>query len=155
MKNLFTVLMVLLSSVSQAATTGSIILQGVVAPVVAVTVTGQGTYNALNLATTQTNLLVANVQEQSNDTLGYKVTVASANAGQLKNGTLGQVTYTAQYNAVTFTLSATPVQVTNQAAQTTVVNATKPLTISYTGTPAVSIMSGTYTDTLTFTITAN
>lgn len=155
MKKTFIILTILLSSIAQAATTGSITLQGVVPSVVSVAVTGQGTYNALNLAATQTNLLVANVQEQSNDTLGYKVTVASANAGQLKNGTLGQVTYTAQYNSVTFTLSTTAVQVTNQAAQAVVVNAVKPLTVSYTGVTAVSTMSGTYTDTLTFTVIAN
>lgn len=156
MKKLLIALLTLaFTSSAMAATTGSLTIQGVVPAVVAITVTGQGTYNNLSLSTTAADLLVANVVEQSNDGLGYKVTVASANAGLLKNGTLGQVTYTAKYNATVFTLSTTPVQVTNQGPQTTVVNVTKPLVISYTGVPAVNMMSGTYSDTLTFTITAN
>lgn len=145
----------LLAFSAMAATTGNITLQGVVPAVVSVTVTGQGTYNALDLTTTQTNLTVANVQEQSNDGLGYKVTAASTNSGQLKNGAIDQVTYTAKYNGTSFTLSSTAVTVTTQGAQAVIVNVTKPLTISYIGTPNVSLMSGTYSDTLTFTIVAN
>ena len=136
------------------ATVGSVVLSGAVPKVVSVTVTGQGVYNNLDLTTTQVNLLVANVQEQSNDSLGYKVSVASLNAGQLKNGTSGLV-YTAKYNGTGFTLTTPGVQVTTQGAQTAVVSVVRPLTISYTGVPYVSMLSGVYTDTLTVTIIAN
>ena len=144
-----------LASGAFAATTGSVTIQGTVATVVAITVTGTTPFNALDLTTTQANLPVANVVEQSNDALGYKVTMSSANAGTLKNGTAGSVAYTAKYNATTVTLSATPQNVTTAPATTTVVNVTKPLTISYTGAAAASMMAGTYSDTLTFTIAAN
>lgn len=138
-----------------AATSGIITLQGVVPKVVAVTVTGVPPFNALDLTTTQTNLPVANINEQSNDTNGYTVTAASANDGQLKNGAVGSIAYTARYNAVSFALTVTPVTITTVAGSVAVVNVTKSLTISYTGTPSASNMSGTYSDTLTFTIAAN
>ena len=140
---------------AQAATVGAIILQGVVPKVVSIAVVGVSPYNTLDLTTTQVNLPVANATEQSNDLSGYTVTLSSANAGSLKNGALGSIAYTAKYNAVTVTLSATPVTITNVASQVAVVNTTKPFTISYTGVPYVSILSGTYSDTLTFTISAN
>lgn len=138
-----------------AATSGLITIQGVVPKVVAVTVTGVAPFNALDLTTTQTNLPVANINEQSNDTNGYTVTASSANAGQLKNGAVGSIAYTARYNAVSFALTVTPVAITTVAISAAVVNVTKSLTISYTGTPSASNMSGTYSDTLTFTIAAN
>ncbi len=153
--NKLIVLFLLLSTTVYGATTGNITLNGIVPAVVSITVTGVGSFNALTLATTQTDLTVANVIEQSNDSLGYKVTVSSANTGTLKNGAVGSIAYTAKYNGTSFVLSPTAVQVTNQAAQAVVVNATKALAISYTGVPNVSVMSGAYSDTLTFTITAN
>ncbi|MBI3557666.1 MAG: fimbrial protein [Deltaproteobacteria bacterium] len=140
---------------AHAATSGSVTIQGTVPTVVAITVTGIAPFNALDLTTTQANLPVADVVEQSNDSLGYKVTMSSTNAGSLKNGSLGSVAYTAKYNGTTVTLSATPQQVTSTGSTTAVVNATKSLTISYTGAASASLMSGTYSDTLTFTIAAN
>lgn len=139
---------------SNAATTGSITISGVVPKVVSITVTSVAGFNTLDLTSTQTALTVANVQEQSNDSLGYSVTIASANAGKLVNGS-NNIAYAAKYNNVSFTLSTTPVTVTTQRAQTVVVNTTKPLTIAYTGVPSANMMSGTYSDTLTFTVSAN
>ena len=46
-------------------------------------------------------------------------------------------------------------RVSPAAASNSVVNATKQFAISYTGVPAANLMAGTYSDTLTFTITAN
>ncbi|MGK5088446.1 fimbrial protein [Bdellovibrionota bacterium FG-2] len=139
---------------TQAATTGTITLSGAVAAATAIVVTPAAGYNALDLSTTQSNLNVATVREINNTTLGYTVKVASTNAGLLKNGTLGSVTYTAQYNSSGFTLSATPQTVTTSAPANSIVNVTKPLTVSYTGTAAENLMQGSYSDTLTFTITS-
>ena len=135
--------------------TGNIILSGAVAAATNIAVTGVVPYSALDLSVTQTNLLVANVTEVNNTTNGYTVTLTSANAGTLKNGTFGSIIYTAQYNGVSANLSTTPVNITTGAASNTVVNAIKTLKISYTGVPAASVMVGTYSDTLTFTIVGN
>jgi hypothetical protein len=140
---------------AKAATTGQIVLSGSVAAATAITVTGAAGYNTLDLSTSQTDLVVADIVEINNTSLGYKVTMASANSGALKNGAVGSLTYTAKYNGTAATLSSTAVVVTNAAASSTVVNSSKQLKISYTGAPANSMMVGNYTDTLTFTIAAN
>ena len=150
-----TLVAVLLSAPAIAATTGSITISGTVPAATAIVVTGSTGYNNLDLAATATNLQVATVNETNNTTNGYTVTVASTNAGQLKNGTLGSVTYTAKYNSTAFTLSNAAAQVTNAPAANAIVNVSKPLTISYTGAAAGTLMTGTYSDTLTFTIAAN
>lgn len=147
--------LLLVPTISQAALVGVLILQGIVPPVVAITVTGVPPFNALDLTATQVNLAVANVQEQSNVSTGYKVTLTSANAGVLKNGSIGSVIYTAKYNGVSTALTVAPVTITNTVTGTVPINTTKPLSISYTGSPSVSNMSGAYSDTLTFTISAN
>ena len=147
--------MLFITNLGFAATTGTLLLQGSIPTSTNITVTGVSPFNNLNLTTTQSDLLVANVQEQNNTALGYKVTIASANTGKLKNGSVGSINYTAKYNGTAFTLSTTPVTVTNVTSQTTVTNITKPLTISYTGVTPASMMAGTYSDTLTLAIAAN
>lgn len=146
---------ILISSVAFAATTGTLLLSGNIAPTVSISVTGVGQHNNLDFTTTATDFHVANVLEKSNVSTGYKVTIASANAGQLKNGSAGQIAYTAKYNGTSFSLSTTPVTVTNVTSQTNVANSLKQVSISFSGIAAESVMSGTYSDTLTFTISTN
>ena len=148
----FVVGVICISSAAWAASTGSITISGVVAQHTDIVVASVAGYNALDLSATATDLTVANVTEKNNTTLGYKVTLSSANAGKLKNGTLGYVTYTAKYNATSVALSTTPTNVTTSAAATSIVNVTKPFKISYTGVDTTTLMQGTYSDTLTFTI---
>lgn len=138
-----------------AATNGSIFLSGSIPKVVSVTVTPVAGYNNLDFTTTATNLVVANITEQSNVQAGYTITCSSANAGLLKNGLVDSIPYTAGYNGTSFSLSSTPVVISNNGSTNSVVNVTKPLTINYTGVSHVDKMDGTYSDTLTFTIIAN
>ena len=140
----------LLSSTSFAATSGSIVLNAVVPQLVSVTVTP--TNNPLTLSLAGVNVLIGTVLESSNSVAGYTVKLSSLNAGSLKNGTLGSHPYTLQYNAVTAALTVAPVTITNQGAQTSVVNFTKNVTVSFAG---ANDMQGTYSDTLTFSIVAN
>jgi hypothetical protein len=83
------------------------------------------------------------------------VKLTSQNAGVLKNGTLGSIPYTAKYGTNAVTLSTTPVTVTTQGPQNSVVNVVRQFKISFTGVPHENVMAGAYSDTLTFTITAN
>lgn len=154
MKTYLIVLLVLVSSSALAATTGTLTLSGIVPAVTSIIITPAGISSALDVSTAQTALNVATVTEDSNATNGYSVTVSSVNAGKLKNGT-NLITYIAKYNAVSFVLQATPVTVTTQGAQTSVISVNKPVTIGYAATPFASVMQGTYSDTLTFTIIAN
>lgn len=148
-------LLVIGTSSLHAATTGSVTLSGLVPKVVSIAVTPVAPYNTLDLTTTQANLPVANVQEQSNDTDGYTVTVSSLNAGLLKNGVVDSLVYTAKYNAVSFALTVAPVTVTSVGSSVSIVDVTKSLTIGYTGVPSVSLMNGSYSDTITLSIVAN
>lgn len=142
-------------AVASAATTGSVVLSGSIPANTSIAVTPTGSYNNLDLTTAANDLLVANVLEKNNTANGYTVTISSLNAGKLKNGTLGQITYTAKYNGTNAPLNGTPSSITTQGAQTVPINTSKQLTISYPAQDPNTLMQGSYTDTLTFTITAN
>jgi hypothetical protein len=148
------VLIRLLPSASEAASTGTLTLQGVVPNVTSITVTPVSGYNTLDFSVTQTNLVVAQVTEENNTSVGYAVTVSSLNGGALKNGS-SSIPYTARYGGSGFSLTALGTQVTNVSSQASVVSTAKNLDISYTGAPHSQRVSGTYSDTLTFTIQGN
>jgi hypothetical protein len=144
-------LLALMSGNAMAALSGTLTLSGTVAANTAILVTPQGNYNSLNLFATQTNHVVALVNELNNTAAGYTVTLSSANAGKLVSGAF-EFAYTARYNASSVALTVSPVTITTQGAQSVVVNTNKNFDISYTGAAADTLMAGTYTDTLTFTI---
>lgn len=144
----------LLQLAASAATSGAINLTGTVPPVTSITIVPVVT--PLDLTVTGVNVSVATVTEASNVPLGYTVTLSSANAGIMKNGVIGSVPYTLKYNGVATTLSVSPgVTVTTQGSSTSPISTNKSVTVSYTGVAAATTMSGTYSDTLTLTITGN
>jgi hypothetical protein len=138
-----------------AATTGSLLLQGVVPQKISLSVTAQTVASTLDLSTSQTDLAVASVNEKSNSKTGYKVTIASTNLGKLKRTDGADVfSYTMKYNGSAVALnSAAGTTLTNSTSST--VNAVKGVSISYTGVAAESMIEGTYADTVIFTIAAN
>ena len=148
-------IMMMTTAGAQAALTGSITISGSVPGATAITVTSAAGYNSLDLTASPSDQTVANVREINNTANGYTVTLASTNSGLLKNGTVGQLAYTAKYNGSSVTLSSTPVQITNAAPSNSIVNTVKAFAISYTGVASDTLMAGTYSDTLTFTIAAN
>lgn len=142
-------------TVAHAASTGTITLSGTIPAVTSVTVASATGYNSLDLTQNQSNLQVATINETNNTLNGYSLSIKSDNAGQLKNGVVGAVNYTAKYNGTSVSLSSTPVVITNQGAQSSPINVNKSLTIDYTGQVSSTLMQGSYTDTLTLSITAN
>ncbi|MGZ3787304.1 MAG: fimbrial protein [Bacteriovorax sp.] len=144
-----------LASTSFAATTGTLLLQGVVAQKISVTVAPQAVASTLDLSTSQTDLAVASVNEKSNSKTGYKVTITSANLGQLKRTDGADIfSYTMKYDGSAISLSsAAGTTIANSAASS--VNSNKSVTISYTGMAAESMVEGAYADTVTFSIAAN
>lgn len=144
-----------IASAAHAGDIGTITISGTVPTSTSIEVSAVAGSNSLNLTERVVDLLVANVTEQSNSTAGYRVTLASANGGALKNGAQGTFAYSAKYDDNNVNLRTEGQQVSNTGHTTSVVNVTKALTISYTGQPSASLMAGTYSDTLTFTIAAN
>jgi hypothetical protein len=63
---------------------GQINLSGVVNEAVSLSISAEAVASSLDLATTQSDLLVATVSEYSNTALGYDVTISSANDSALK-----------------------------------------------------------------------
>ncbi|MDO9183678.1 MAG: fimbrial protein [Bacteriovorax sp.] len=157
MKKLFltSTLLLLTTTSVYAATTGTLLLRGVVAQKVSLVVTPQSIASTLDLSTSQTDLVVASVNEQSNSKTGYKVTISSANSSKLKRTDGADVlTYTLKYNGSAVALSSsTGTTITNSSPSS--VNVNKSVSISYTGVAAEAMVEGTYADTITFSIAAN
>ncbi len=157
MKNFLTlsVLATLFSTQAMAATSGTLLLQGVVAKKVSIVVTPESVASALNLEASQTDLKVASVNERSNSKTGYKVTITSANLGKLKRTDGPEVfNYTMKYGGAAVGLSSSAGSVFNNAS-TSVVNVNKDLAISYTGALNETMIEGTYSDTITLNIASN
>lgn len=138
-----------------AATSGSLLLQGIVAKKVSIVVTSQAVASALDLETSQSDLKVASVNEKSNSKTGYKVTITSANLGKLKRTDGAEVfSYTLKYGGAAVGLSTSAGTVfTNSSASS--VNVNKDLAISYSGVAGETMVEGTYADTLTLNIASN
>lgn len=153
MKKLITAIAITtITASSFAATSGTLLLKGTIAPVVSIAVSAEAIASTLDLTASPANLKVASVNEKSNSNTGYKVTISSANLGVLKNGTADSVTYTMTYDNASVNLASPAVQTHTSAAA---VNVNKDVKISYTGRPQDQLVAGDYTDTVTFTIAAN
>ncbi|MGE3260667.1 MAG: fimbrial protein [Bacteriovoracia bacterium] len=140
-----------------AASTDTLLLQGSVTAVNDIAVTAvSGVNNSLNIVGGQSNVTVANVAETSNNLLGYKIMMSSANAGELRNASDAskKTTYTVVYgsgSAMTPTTSAAQVKsVSSLTGLTTNSSAVKVNVVAYPSAPA-----GTYSDTVTLSIVAN
>lgn len=144
-----------LSASSFAATTGSLLLQGTVAQKISLAVTAASSASTLDLAVSQTDLIVASVNEKSNSKTGYQVTITSNNLSNLKRTDGSEVlAYTMKYNGSAIALTtAAGTTITDSASSS--VNADKDVAISYTGVAPELMVEGTYSDTVTFSIAAN
>ena len=138
----------------QVTDSGSITLTGTVAALAEITVTPITGYDSLDLTTSQTDLAVATVNEKSNVTTGYTVTLDSANSGEFVGADTGNsdtLAYTISYGGSAVTLSSGSATVTTASARTSAAGVDKTLAISYTGT---FLNADTYSDTITLTISA-
>ncbi|MCF8057670.1 MAG: fimbrial protein [Bacteriovoracaceae bacterium] len=141
---------------AQASTTGVLTLTGQVDEVFSISVADvSGVADSLDLTASPTNLKVAAVTESTNSSIGYNISMKSAGNGFLKNGTVDSLAYEIKYGASgTFaTPSSTDVVVKTATTSGVTVN-NSDVFIKYTGKSADQMASGTYTDNLTFTISA-
>lgn len=121
-------------------------------------------YTAATTATTivpntdQSNLDFGSVNVQSNANNGWTLAVASANGSSLKNGSIGTIAYALQVDGVPVTGLTTPAaSVTAKDVSGLTASATGGANYAVTGAIAATASNGqpagTYTDTLTFTLT--
>lgn len=130
-----------------SATSATLLLKGVVSPVLSVAIAPESAAANLDLSTSQTDLLVGTMTERSNNSTGYTLSFSSANNGKLINGA-EYVSYTLKYGTTALTF---PQSISKSFTNAAPINTD--LKISYIGND--SLMSGTYEDTVTVTITAN
>lgn len=158
MKKLFVLSAFLLTTgAAEAASTGTLLLQGTVALVNDIVVTPNGANNTtLDIVGGAAGVLVASVAETSNNLTGYKINAKSDNGSELRNSSdaTKKTTYTISYDggsAVTLTTSYQQVKnVTSLAGLTTNNSNVNATVAAYAAAPA-----GTYSDTVTFQIVAN
>jgi hypothetical protein len=127
---------------------------------VSIVVTQVNPSSSLDLTVNANNLKVADVQEISNSKTGYRVTLTSAHAGNLRNSgangnIIKDVAYSATYDGQPVVLSNSPQEITryvNESGQPS--SLSKSFNITYAGSPEESLPSGTYQDDLVFEIAA-
>ena len=136
------------------ATTGNLLLKGTVPALLSITVTPEALASALPLDTTQTDSKVASINEKSNSNTGYQVAISSSNQGKLVHESVASsfLNYSLKYNGSSVDLANGDSFTYATAAS---VDADRDVEISYTGVPHESLVQGNYTDTVTFTISAN
>lgn len=136
-----------------ASATGNLGLSGSIGDSVALTVTPTANATNLTLTSNAADVNVASVNEVSNAQNGYQILAKSSNAGKLTHSTdsTNFIGYTIKYNGgAAVTLTASDQQVKSVSGGNYNVNSA--VTISYTGVSSSTHKSGTYTDTITFTL---
>ena len=138
---------------SFAATSADLILKGLVAPILEISIAHETVASNLDLSAAASAVKVATLTEKSNYHTGYKIKAKSTNSGKLVNVNDNNsfVSYSLTYNGsnVPLNSSATQVYNTNNLKGTY----TKELKISYNAPSGLS--AGSHEDTVQFTIEAN
>lgn len=142
-----------LSVSATAATQADLILKGVVAPILDISIVHETVASNLDLAQPASNVKVATLTEKSNYAQGYKIKAKSTNSGKLVNTVDANsfVSYSLTYNGSNVALNSSPTQIysTSNLKGTY----TKELKISYNQPSNLS--AGSHEDTVQFTIEAN
>lgn len=152
-----------IGSIDRAAAqvSGNLGLSGDVATVLALGITPSGADSLAFDSGAVSNSTIASILEACNDADGYTVTVTSsngqfqgANTGMLQGGSHSELlSYTISYADVGVTLTGGTATITNSNSKTSAGGVTKTVKITYDATSS-NLAADTYTDTLTFTITA-
>lgn len=152
-KTLAALTLATLSFSAFSATSADLLLKGVVAPLLEISIAHETVASNLDLSSQASNVKVATLTEKSNYATGYKIKAKSTNSGKLVN-TSDQnsfVQYSLTYNGSNVPLSSSATQVYHTANLRGTY--TKELKISYNQPSNLS--AGSYEDTVQFTIEAN
>ncbi len=149
----FVLVLIALSGSAMAGTQADLILKGIVAPLLDISIEQETVASNLDLSSAASNVKVATLTEVSNYHGGYKVSVKSTNGGKLVNvsDVNSFVNYSLTYNGNNIPLNTSSSQVysTNNLKGTF----TKDVKISYNKPSNLS--AGSYEDLVQFTIASN
>lgn len=152
-------LSLLVGTSALAASSGTLLLQGTVGVVndIVVTAAAGNANTTLDIVNGETGKLVGTATETSNNLLGYKIRIASATGGELRNtqDATKKTTYKVKYNGATTGVTPTVagVEVKNVAALSGLTTVTSNIAVDVTA--YATAPAGTYADTLTVSIQAN
>lgn len=153
MKKTLALALATLSFSAFSATSADLLLKGLVAPILEISIAHETVASSLNLSAPASALKVATLTEKSNYAAGYKIKAKSTNAGKLVNVSDQNsfVNYSLTYDGSNVPLSSSASQFysTSNLKGTF----TKELKISYNQPSNLS--AGSYEDTVQFTIEAN
>lgn len=137
-----------------AATSGNLLLKGTVPELLSIAITPESIASSLPLDVTQSDTKVATVNEKSNSNTGYNVSISSTNLGKLVHSSVSSsfINYSLKYDGSAVDLANGDSFTFSSAAS---VDTNKDIQISYTGMAHESLIQGVYSDTVTFTISAN
>lgn len=157
MKYIILSLAIMFSLTSHAATSGTLLIQGVVAQILSISISPNAPANtSLNIASGGSAILVGTATEQCNVLAGYKIKASSASGGFLVSTTdaTKKTAYQMSYDGASYTtLSTTPTQVKNVASLTGLTTASSAIRVNHTA--FATAPEGTYNDTITISIEAN
>jgi hypothetical protein len=132
----------------------ALVLSGTVDKTAIISLSVQSVTNLNLSSTTEQTISVANLKEVSNSSAGFTVTVTSTHLGYLAGS--GSNTDSVRYYLLS---GSSPVDITtagtelySQTGKTTSTGVSQALSIKFTGNDALT--ADTYSDTLTFSITA-
>jgi hypothetical protein len=152
-KTLLALSITTLSFSAFSATSADLLLKGLVAPILEISIAHETVASNLDLSAQASNVKVAVLTEKSNYAAGYKIKAKSTNAGKLVNvsdaNSFVQYSLTYAGSNVPLNSAATQVYSTSNLRGTY----TKDLKISYNQPSNLS--AGSYEDTVQFTIEAN
>jgi len=153
-KTIFALALTLTTASAFAGTTASLVLKGVIAPILDISLTSESLATNLPLDQQVSNQKVGTLTEKSNSGSGYKVTALSTNRGKLVRGndSANGIDYQLTYNGNSVTLSSSTASTVGTYSSRG--SSDRELKISYSK-PADYLPAGEYTDTVTFTIAAN
>jgi hypothetical protein len=155
MKLKLIIMSLLISSSVFAASSGTLLLKGTVLVSSDVVVVPLAKATTLNVTTGEVSTSVANVNETSNNRLGYKINLTSANGGKLKLTTdvTKTISYTMDYAGKVLTLSTTAQTAKTVSSLSAKTTSTSLVKITTTGN--INALGGDYTDTVTISIVSN
>jgi len=144
-----------------AATTATLSLSGVVPAVLEISVTPELVASNLPITTTVSDLAVATVLERSNKKAGYTVSLESASAKArgtalpafVSAESSDVLSYSISYDGNAVSFSSGSAVVSSEKTRTGMSGISRAVTVSFDGASAF-LDESTYSDTLTFTISA-
>ncbi len=153
MKKFIALSLATLSFSALAATQADLILKGLVAQILEISIVHETVAGNLDLSQAASNVKVATLTERSNYHTGYTIKAASLNGGKLINtvDSTSFVNYSLSYNGSPIPLNSTPSLI--YSTSTLRGTFTKDLHISYNAPSNLS--AGSHEDTVQFTIEAN